>query len=174
MNEAQTKTQVEEQHKELCRELQTLSNQLQLQQQHVRLIQDVAFKTPNDADLVPILHRSLRGVQCSQLLNYRAFEVPCDYVYVLQLEGEHFYVGYSANLPNRIYQHFTGDGALWTKKHRPLKIVEVVLGDKSVEKEKTLQYMTAKGFQKVRGWAWCAINLDNPPKDLNLNKVQIS
>lgn len=164
--------QNEDGHKELCRELQTLSTQLQLQQQHVRLIQEVAFKK-SDPDLLDVLCRSLRGIQCSQLLNQRAFEVPCDYVYVLQLEGDHYYVGFSTNLPNRIYQHFTGDGALWTKKHRPRKLVEVVLGDKSVEKEKTLQWMTAKGFQKVRGWAWCAITLDNPPKDLNLNKVQV-
>ena len=114
------------------------------------------------------LHRSLRCLQSSQLLNQQAFEVGVDYVYVLELEGGNYYVGTSGTLPNRLHQHFVGDGSLWTKAHKPIKVVEICLGDKAIEKEKTLEWMKLKGFEKVRGWCWCSLKLDNPPKDLDL------
>lgn len=158
---------------ELQQDVQLVLTQLQLQQQHVRLIQDVLSRSRDSLELVQILHRSLRCVQSSQLLNQQAFETGEEYVYVLELEGDNYYVGYSACLPNRIHQHFVGDGALWTRKHKPRKVVEIVLGDKSVEKKKTLEWMALKGYEKVRGFAWCHAVLDGPPKELNTNVVRL-
>lgn len=71
---------------DLLRDLQLMSTQLQLQQQHVKLIQDVAFKSTDNPNMLIMLHKSLRGLQCSQLLNHRAFEAGTEYVYVLELE----------------------------------------------------------------------------------------
>ncbi len=151
---------------DLLKDLQLMSTQLQLQQQHVKLIQDVAFKSTDNPDMLAMLHKSLRGLQCSQLLNHRAFEVGFEYTYVLELEDAKFYVGTSANLSNRLYNHFTGDGAVWTRKHAPLRVVEVVTGGKEREKEKTLQWMKDKGYENVRGYSWVTLRLDGPPREL--------
>ena len=40
-------------------------------------------------------------------------------VYVLELEGGNYYVGMSHNLSQRLAQHFSGNGAKWTKLHKP-------------------------------------------------------
>lgn len=153
---------------DLQKDLQLTLTQLQLQQQHVRLIQDVLAKSRDSPDIVQTLQRSLRCLQSSQLLNQQAFEVGESYVYVLALDGGNFYVGYSGNLPSRLHQHFVGDGSLWTKKHQPQKVVEIVLGGKDVERDKTLQYMDRYGYKSVRGYAWCGLSLEGPPKDLHL------
>lgn len=151
---------------ELQQDIQLVLTQLVLQQQHLKLIQDVLSRSRDNPEVVQTLQRSLRCLQSSQLLNQQAFEVGEEYVYVLELEGGNFYVGYSGNLPNRLHQHFVGDGSLWTKKYKPLKVVEICLGNKMVEREKTLQWMQDKGYEKVRGYAWCSVQLESPPKDL--------
>ena len=50
---------------------------------------------------------------------------PKSSIYVLQLEGEKLYVGRSSVPQERILAHFNGDGAAWTKRHRPLHVLEV-------------------------------------------------
>lgn len=47
------------------------------------------------------------------------------WVYVLELERGNYYVGSTYDLEERIQQHFSGNGAQWTKKHKPLKAVLV-------------------------------------------------
>jgi DNA primase len=42
-------------------------------------------------------------------------------VYVLRLEDDCFYIGFSRNLDRRIKEHFSGNGSVWTKKHKPHK-----------------------------------------------------
>jgi len=44
------------------------------------------------------------------------------YVYVLLLSNNHYYIGFSANLKQRIKSHFIGN-VLQTKNHRPIKLV---------------------------------------------------
>lgn len=79
------------------------------------------------------------------------FPFGSEYVYVWELEEGKYYIGYSENLSSRLEQHTTGDGAVWTKKYKPVSIVEIVRGNKDVEKAKTLEYMKLKGFENVRG-----------------------
>ena len=79
------------------------------------------------------------------------FPVGTEYVYVWELEEGKYYVGYSKNLSGRLESHTTGDGAVWTKKYKPISIVEIVRGNKDIEKAKTLEYMKLKGFENVRG-----------------------
>lgn len=151
---------------ELHRDLTLILTQLQLQQQHIKLIQDVAFRCAGNQEMLMLLQTSLKGVQCSQLLNQRAFEAGCEYVYVLELQENKYYVGLSANLSQRLYCHFVGEGAVWTRRFSPVKVVEVLLGSKEREKERTLQYMRDKGYENVRGYVWTQIRLDGPPREL--------
>jgi len=73
-------------------------------------------------------------------------------VYVLKLEHECYYIGFSRNFNRRLEDHFSGNGAVWTKKHKPISIMKVY-------EYKTLNfenYLTEKGiikygYKRVRG-----------------------
>lgn len=46
-------------------------------------------------------------------------------VYVLELEGGHYYIGFTRRLKERLRKHFERMGSYWTKRFRPLKLLEV-------------------------------------------------
>jgi predicted GIY-YIG superfamily endonuclease len=91
------------------------------------------------------------------------FPFGTEYIYVWELEEGKYYIGYSENLSGRLEQHTSGSGALWTKKYKPVSIIEIVRGGKDIEKSKTLEYMKLKGFDNVRGAAWCKIDYTSIP-----------
>lgn len=94
------------------------------------------------------------------------FPFGTEYVYVWELEGGKYYVGWSENLARRIDEHLSGEGAMWTKKYPPIALLEVVRGGKDVEKEKTLRYMREKGFANVRGGPWCCVEYKIIPAEI--------
>lgn len=66
-------------------------------------------------------------------------------VYVLKLENNCYYIGFSTNIDKRIEDHFNGNGALWTRKNKPLSVLKIY-------DEKTLNfenYLTEKAIKKV-------------------------
>jgi predicted GIY-YIG superfamily endonuclease len=81
-------------------------------------------------------------------------------IYVLMLENGKYYIGKTLSVENRIKQHFKGIGSAWTKKHRPLEVVETIpnCGPYS-EDMYTLRYMKQYGIENVRGGIYCQINL---------------
>jgi len=95
------------------------------------------------------------------------FPFGTQYVYVWELEEGKFYVGWSENLSRRLDEHLSEEGAIWTKKYKPLSIMEVCRGDKSVEKQKTLEYMKLKGWENVRGGPWCSIEYRSIPAEVS-------
>ena len=86
--------------------------------------------------------------------------VPC-VTYVLLCEKGKYYVGKSHNLNNRMGQHFTGKGSKWTKMFKPVRILQVVLGNR--ERELTIEWMEKEGWENVRGAGWCSIYLSRKP-----------
>jgi len=78
-------------------------------------------------------------------------------IYVLELEDDCFYIGITYNLNFRLAQHIAGEGAQWTRLHKPVKVVEVFYDDCSRQKEDevTKQYMDIYGAECVRGGSWC-------------------
>jgi predicted GIY-YIG superfamily endonuclease len=72
-------------------------------------------------------------------------------VYVLELEGGHYYIGISTNLNLRLYQHFNGGGSIFTRTYKPIRVVEVVIGDYDTENSKTEEYINIYGKGKVSG-----------------------
>ena len=95
-------------------------------------------------------------------------------VYAIQLKDNHFYVGWSENIEDRIVAHFMGGGAEWTKKHPPEKILDVRPGNKLLEKLVTLEFMIKHGWENVRGGPWTACDLKSPPVALRKNKAPLS
>ena len=86
-----------------------------------------------------------------------------EYVYVLECEDNKYYVGYTKHIHRRMSEHFNSSGSSWTKKYKPLKILEISFGDENVERLKTYQVMLKYGWKNVRGSCWSNIKLINPP-----------
>ena len=83
-------------------------------------------------------------------------------VYVLSLENNKFYVGISSNVQRRWLQHREGVGALWTRLHKPIKIVTVSRHASTFEEDKlTKLYMSPYGIENVRGGSYISITLSD-------------
>jgi len=93
------------------------------------------------------------------------------WIYVLKLEDAKWYIGYAPNLPNRLQQHYAGEGAKWTKLHKPItlvRMIKVLYEDARKEEDRiTLEYFDKYGLA-VRGGSWCYTNLKSRP---HLNPV---
>ena len=69
-------------------------------------------------------------------------------------------------------EHFTGNGSIYTKKYKPIKIKEVN-EELSIydERDKTLEYMSNYGWENVRGYAWCKETLLKKPNMTKKNAI---
>ena len=73
-------------------------------------------------------------------------------IYILKLINDKYYIGFSADPKKRIKEHLDGNGSSFTKKYRPIKIIEII-HDIKVEKvdKYILKYMKKYGIDNVRG-----------------------
>lgn len=83
-------------------------------------------------------------------------------LYALRLEDGCYYIGMSHNVEKRFVKHQKGKGAVWTKLHKPLEIIEqrktVHYSQDLVAKledDMTLEYAMLYGSCKVRGGGYC-------------------
>jgi predicted GIY-YIG superfamily endonuclease len=84
-----------------------------------------------------------------------------DYVtYVLLLEDGRYYVGLTKSLKKRLDQHWSGQGAKWTKLYAPLQLVDLIAGDR--ENEITNEYIFRHGADVVRGGDFCCVKNMTP------------
>ena len=83
-------------------------------------------------------------------------------IYVLKLEDDCWYIGYTSNLNSRLAEHFGFRGryktTVWCDLHKPIKLVDVRIGTTDDENSLTLEYIEKYGFGKVRGGKWCKIH----------------
>ena len=83
-------------------------------------------------------------------------------IYVLRLEGGRYYVGKTDNLERRQQEHLNGTGPAWTKKYKPVAVEEIIRNASPFDEDRyTKEYMSKYGVDKVRGGAYCQINLDD-------------
>lgn len=105
----------------------------------------------------------LKAEKKAEPVNWCGAPEPVDiYLYVLALADSCFYVGLTSDVNNRMAQHFTGEGAEWTKLHAPQKILHsICTGTKDgraaeqMEDEVTITLMLRYGMDKVRGGHFC-------------------
>ena len=96
--------------------------------------------------------------------NIKNLDITKNYIYVLKLIDDRYYIGRTSNIIIRLEQHFTNNGSIYTKMYNPLNVIEIEEElTKDAEKNKTLFYMEKYGFEKVRGYAWCSIELKKNP-----------
>ena len=85
------------------------------------------------------------------------------WVYVLKLQDNCRYVGYSADPETRIACHFLGRGARWTQIHPPIAVESIQPGNTKLEDVITIALMVQYGFQSVRGGQYVMVDLPVPP-----------
>ena len=84
------------------------------------------------------------------------------YIYILKLEKDKYYVGKSSKINKRLEDHFNSYGSAWTKKYKPVKVIETINNcDKFDEDKYTLKYMEKYGVHNVRGGSFCETKLEN-------------
>lgn len=86
-------------------------------------------------------------------------------LFVLRLEGDKYFVGYSNNPETRIRRHFAGKAAEWTALHKPLETVTTrSLGFVSESTAAqaadavTVALMRKAGWRNVRGGPWRSLD----------------
>ena len=89
------------------------------------------------------------------------------FIYALQLEQGKYYIGKTNNPTFRLENHFNFNGSEWTKKYRPLKVLEIKSDCDDYDEDKiTRQYMDKYGINNVRGGSFVSIRLDKPTIDI--------
>jgi predicted GIY-YIG superfamily endonuclease len=92
-----------------------------------------------------------------------------EYVYVLQLQNDKWYVGYTRGISKRMHAHFTKGGAEFTKLYKPVKVHAIYDGGIELERTTTLKMMKELGWNNVRGSNWCQIT--DIPRPVELDTI---
>lgn len=81
-------------------------------------------------------------------------------IYILRLEGGHYYIGKSQNVIKRYQEHLNGSGSAWTRKYAPISLERTIEGASIFDEDKiTKEYMAKYGIDKVRGGSYVQIEL---------------
>ena len=82
------------------------------------------------------------------------------FIYTLQLEEQKYYIGKTNNPQFRLDMHFNFHGSEWTKKYKPIQVVEIIPNCDDYDEDKyTIKYMEKYGINNVRGGSFCEIKL---------------
>jgi hypothetical protein len=83
------------------------------------------------------------------------------FIYALQLEQGKYYIGKTNNPQFRIDSHYNSNGSAWTKKYKPLRLVELIPNCNEYDEDKyTRMYMDKYGINNVRGGSFVSVTLD--------------
>jgi predicted GIY-YIG superfamily endonuclease len=88
------------------------------------------------------------------------------WVYVLRLQGDRRYVGWSADPETRVASHFLGRGAHWTQIHPPVAVESIQPGDKTLENVITVAMMAKHHWRNVRGGPFREVNMPCAPQPI--------
>lgn len=83
------------------------------------------------------------------------------FIYTLLLSNNKYYIGKTKNPNFRIEEHFAGNGAAWTHKYHPIKILELIPNCDDYDEDKyVVKYMQLYGIDNVRGGSFSQITLN--------------
>ena len=83
-------------------------------------------------------------------------------IYILKLENNKYYVGKTNNPELRLKNHFENHGSLWTRRYKPLEILEIIKNCDEFDEDKyTIKMMKKYGIENVRGGSFCKFILSN-------------
>ena len=83
-------------------------------------------------------------------------------IYILKCNNNKYYIGKTfKNINKRFKKHLKGFGASWTKKHKPIKILNIYENCDDYDEDKyTKMYMDKYGIDNVRGGSYTKVKLD--------------
>lgn len=89
-------------------------------------------------------------------------------IYILKCVKNKYYIGRTnRDAIDRISEHFEGNGAYWTKKYKPIKVISIYNDCDEFDEDKyTKKYMKRFGIDNVRGGSYCKISIDEETKKL--------
>jgi predicted GIY-YIG superfamily endonuclease len=94
-------------------------------------------------------------------------------IYIIRLERGNYYVGKSDNPTHRFNQHVAGNGSMWTKKYRPLELVNVITNASHFDEDKHVkELMAIYGIDKVRGGTYVQEILSESQKEIITNEIR--
>ena len=83
-------------------------------------------------------------------------------IYIIELVGKRYYIGKSDDPESRFNHNLQGNGSMWTRKYKPIKIIKIIRNVSHFEEDKlTKEYMAKHGRDKVRGGSYSNLELDN-------------
>jgi len=83
------------------------------------------------------------------------------YIYILKLENNKYYIGKTDNPEIRLNSHFNLNGSEWTKKYKPIEIIQIIPNCDNYDEDKyTKIYMDKFGIDNVRGGSYVKLELD--------------
>ena len=88
-----------------------------------------------------------------------------NYIYVLKLQNNKWYIGYTDNIKKAFKASLTGSksSASWVLQNPPICVDLIIkTATKVDERFVTLLYMIDKGWENVRGAGWVTVNLRKP------------
>ena len=82
-------------------------------------------------------------------------------IYILLCNNNKYYVGKTKNNINkRLTQHFNGTGSLWTKKYKPIELIEEINNCDEFDEDKYVKkYMSIYGIDNVRGGSYSQLEI---------------
>ena len=81
-------------------------------------------------------------------------------IYCLALEKDKYYIGKTENINFRLEDHQRGQGCSWTKKYKPIALLELVENADRYDEDKYVRiYMDRYGIDNVRGGSYSTIKL---------------
>ena len=91
------------------------------------------------------------------------------FIYILLLQNNKYYVGKTNNPQFRLESHFNSEGSEWTKKYKPIKLVELIENCDDYDEDKyTFIYMEQYGINNVKGGSFCQITFT----DENISMIE--
>jgi predicted GIY-YIG superfamily endonuclease len=98
-------------------------------------------------------------------INYKLIMSDKTTIYVLKLKNNKYYVGKTNNVQKRFMEHMSGNGSAWTKKYKPIEIIETIKNASKYDEDKYVKkYMDKYGMNNVRGGTYVNIELSDDMK----------
>ncbi|MFY7987664.1 MAG: GIY-YIG nuclease family protein [Flavobacterium sp.] len=91
-----------------------------------------------------------------------------EFLFVLKLQDENFYVGRTKNIKLAILNEFNCLGSEWTKIHKPIELfslIDITILEtnkiRNMHNSVVINYMKKYGFQKIRGGDFFKVDIRN-------------
>lgn len=96
-------------------------------------------------------------------------------IYILLLEHDKIYIGRTSNFERRYNDHINGKGSWWTRKYKPVKILDKYTCSNSFEEDTFVKiYMSEYGIENVRGGSYVQDKLDDNQIELLQKEIRFA